>query len=85
MRKPAQIAIVVLLLCTLAQAETRFEVSFDGGIHSDPITGRVILIIARSERPEPRFQIGPNTAPIFGLDAENLPPGQARFSRTATA
>jgi len=72
------IAIVVLiqaLLCSVARAEARFEISYDKAVASGPIAGRVILVIARLERPEPRFQIGPNTAPIFGVDAESLQPG----------
>jgi hypothetical protein len=81
MKKSFLIAVIVLfqaLLCAVAQAaEVRFEVSFDKAVHSGPITGRVILVISRSERPEPRLQIAPNTLPVFGVDAENLAPGQA--------
>src|SRR4030095_4845059 len=79
MRKLIRIAVVVLfhaVLFSIARAETRFEVSVDKAVASGSITSRVILIIARSDRPEPRFQIGPNTTPIFGSDAENLQPGQ---------
>ncbi len=80
MRKLLSLAIAVLfqaLVCTVALADGRFEISFDKTVGSGPITGRVILIIARSDAPEPRFQIGPNTTPIFGADAEGLQPGQA--------
>jgi hypothetical protein len=79
-RKIVQFGAVVffaLLLCSIARADTRFEISFPKETHSDPITGRVILVIARSGAAEPRFQIGPNATPIFGLDAENLQAGQA--------
>jgi putative esterase len=80
MRKLFRISFVVLfhaLLCSVARAETRFEISYDKAVGAGPITGRVILVIARSDRPEPRFQIGPNTTPIFGTDVDNLQPGQA--------
>src|SRR5437773_4788761 len=80
MRKLVRIAIVVLfqaLLCSVARAETRFDISYDPAVRSGPMTGRVILIIARSDASEPRFQIGPNTTPIFGVDVEALQPGQA--------
>ncbi|MBA3712859.1 MAG: hypothetical protein H0W76_10485 [Pyrinomonadaceae bacterium] len=74
-------AVVILLLqvlvCSAAQSGVRFEVSFDKTIHPEPITGRVILIVARTELPEPRLQLAPNGVPIFGVDAENLQPGQA--------
>src|SRR5262245_15378635 len=80
MRKYFRVAVVILfqvLLCSVALAETRFEISYDKVVTSGPLTGRVILVITRSERPEPRFQIGPNATPIFGVDAENLQAGQA--------
>jgi Putative esterase len=80
MRKLVRIASIILfqaLLCAVARAETRFEVSYDQAVGAGSMTGRIILVIARSERPEPRFQIGPNTTPIFGVDVEGLQPGQA--------
>ena len=80
MTKLFRIAIFVLfhcLLCSAALGETQFEISFDKVAHSGPITGRVILVIARSDRPEPRFQVAPNTMPIFGVDVDGLQPGQA--------
>jgi hypothetical protein len=67
---------VHVLLCSVALADTRFEISYDKSAAPGPLTGRVILVIARSDRPEPRLQIAPNTMPIFGVDAESLPPGQ---------
>lgn len=69
-------ALVPMFICGVAPAETRFEISYDKSVAPGPITGRVILVIARSDRPEPRLQIGPNTTPIFGVDAENLQAGQ---------
>jgi Putative esterase len=80
MRKPLLFAVAVLfhvLLCSAAQADARFEISYDKAAHPGPITGRVILVITRRETPEPRFQIGPNTTPIFGIDVDALAPGQA--------
>ncbi|HTG94768.1 MAG TPA: alpha/beta hydrolase-fold protein [Pyrinomonadaceae bacterium] len=79
-RQIVRLAIVVLfqaLLCSAAQGETRFDISYDKALGSGPLTGRVILVITKSDRPEPRFQIGPNTMPMFGVDAEGLQPGQA--------
>src|SRR5262249_14123840 len=65
-----------VLLCSAAWAETRFEISFAKAVQSGPITGRLILVVARSDRAEPRFQIGPNAVPIFGVDVDSLQPGQ---------
>jgi S-formylglutathione hydrolase FrmB len=79
MRKSIPFAVAVLfhlLFCSTARADTRFEVSYDKAVHSGPITGRVILVIARRETPEPRFQIGPNATPIFGVDVDGLQSGQ---------
>ena len=72
------------LLCSVARAETRFEITYEKAVHAGPITGRVILVIARSDRPEPRLQVGPNTTPIFGVDAESLQPGQAAIVDQST-
>jgi Putative esterase len=80
MKKLFRLAIVVFthaVLCVAVLADTRFEVSYDKAVAPGPITGRVILIIARSNTPEPRLQIGPNTTPIFGVDVEGLQPGVA--------
>lgn len=80
MRKLVRFAIVFFFqaaLCSAARGETRFEISYDTTAISGPITGRVILVVARTGAPEPRFQIGPNANPIFGVDAEGLQPGQA--------
>ncbi len=78
--KLLRIAIFILfqsMLCSVALGEARFEISFDKGANSDPITGRILLVIAHSDRPEPRLQIAPNTMPIFGVDVDSLQPGQA--------
>jgi hypothetical protein len=80
MRELVRLAVVVLVhavLCSAAKGQARFEISYDKAVGSGPITGRVILVIARTETPEPRFQIAPNTNPIFGVDAEQLQPGHA--------
>ena len=80
MRKLLLVVLVLLsqgLFWSVALADVRFEVSYDKAVASAPLTGRVILVITRSDRPEPRFQIGPNTMPMFGVDAEGLQPGQA--------
>jgi len=87
MRKCILFAVAVLfqvLLCSAARGDARFEISYDKAVHSGPITGRLILVIARRETPEPRFQIGPNVTPIFGVDVDALPPGQASVMDEST-
>jgi hypothetical protein len=55
----------------------RFEISFPESARSQPVTGRVYVMISRREQPEPRFQIGRTGVPLFGRDVESLAPGEA--------
>jgi hypothetical protein len=64
------------LSCWLA-GETRFEISFPAATHGGPITGRVYVMIASKNDPEPRIQVGRTGAPFFGRDVEKLAPGQS--------
>ncbi len=56
----------------------RFEIVYPTGVHAGPLDGRVLLVIARSDRAELRFQTGwgLNSQPIFGVDVEGLRPGE---------
>jgi hypothetical protein len=54
----------------------QFRISFSRAAHSDPITGRLILIIATQGDPEPRLNITPNGPALFGLDIDQLQPDQ---------
>ncbi|MGH9356496.1 MAG: alpha/beta hydrolase-fold protein [Terriglobia bacterium] len=60
-------------------AGLRFEVSYLAMAHSQPITGRVFVMISRSDDPEPRLQVGSwgDTPPFFGRDVIGLRPGEA--------
>ncbi len=62
-----------------AESETdlRFEISFPAAIHDEAVTGRVYVMISRSDDPEPRLQIGRTGTPFFGRDVEGLEPGRA--------
>lgn len=72
----AVIALFQILISASVFAETRFEISYNKSIHAGPVTGRVILVIAKANTPEPRFQIAPNAVPMLGVDAEGLAPGK---------
>lgn len=54
----------------------RFEVSFPESVSSEPITGRMFVILSDNDRREPRLQVSRRGAPFFGLDVENLSPGE---------
>ena len=61
-----------------AGAQTpRFEVIIPASVHAAPVTGRLVLIVARSAQPEPRLAISPQGPAIFGVDLEQLQPGRA--------
>lgn len=73
---------ISLFLClaplTFAQGP-RFEISFPASTHAGPITGRVFVILAQRESPEPIRQAGSWTGqtPFVGADVDALPPGHA--------
>ena len=64
----------------------RVEVSFPSSLSATPITGHVILIVAKDSTPEPRFRAGGygGTQPFFGLDVFALAPGAAAVIDAAT-
>jgi hypothetical protein len=56
--------------------DTRFEIVVPQAIRSDPIVGRVYVMIARTGQREPRLQIGRTGQPFFGRDVDQLMPGE---------
>lgn len=60
-----------------APAEARFEISYPAALDNGPLTGRVFVIISKSDRVEPRLQAGSYQAsvPFWGLDVDALKPG----------
>ncbi len=58
-------------------APVRFEISYPAALDAGPITGRVFVIISRTDRVEPRLQAGSYQAsvPFYGLDVTALTPG----------
>ena len=55
----------------------RVEITVPPSIRSEPITGRVYVMVARNNEREPRLQIGRTGTPFFGRDVEMLAPGRA--------
>lgn len=79
--RPRTRAITAVLIASLAgravaaQAPTtRFRVSFAGAA-GQPITGRVYVMISRTNDREPRLQVGRTGVPFFGHDIVQLAPG----------
>jgi hypothetical protein len=65
----------------------RITVSFPSSLHATPVTGRLIVVVARSGKPEPRLQAGSygGTQPFFGVDVSALAPGAAAVIDASTA
>lgn len=82
---------LLLLLCPALSASpqadsllkparpARFELTFPAASHSGSITGRVFVMISRSDTPEPRFQVGSwgDAPPFYGKDVSEWRPDQA--------
>ncbi len=79
---PSPLFVLLLALAvgstTAGAAGLRFELSFPADLSGTPLDGRVLLMIATSDDPEPRFRIndGPDTQQVFGIDVESLSPGE---------
>ncbi len=75
------LATLSLLTATSTAAQeppaTRFRITFSENVHADPITGRVFVMISRTNEREPRLQIGRTGVPFFGRDVEALRPGRS--------
>lgn len=56
-----------------------FRVSFPAAPGAQPLDGRVLLILAKTDKTEPRQQVSDavETAQLFGVDVNALRPGQA--------
>ena len=54
----------------------RFEISSPSSLRSSAIDGRVLLMLAKNDDREPRFQIGNGleTQQIFGMDVDGWSP-----------
>jgi hypothetical protein len=81
---------IALLLLALTSAGARgqaprFEVTVPATVHAGPLTGRLVLILARSAQPEPRLALSPQGPPIFGVDLEQLEAGRAAVIDSASA
>ena len=60
----------------LDPSKLRFEVTYPAAANAGPITGRVYVMLSRTNEREPRLQIGRLGVPFFGRDVERVGPGQ---------
>jgi hypothetical protein len=70
--------LVVLALSTNAAAALRFEVHYAPGLRTEPLDGRLLVMLSRKEGEEPRFQIDTSldTQQVFGVDVNGLEAGE---------
>ncbi|HET9986717.1 MAG TPA: alpha/beta hydrolase-fold protein [Longimicrobiales bacterium] len=70
------VAVAALAAPARAQAP-RFEVTVSAAAHAAPLTGRLVLVLARDSSPEPRLLISPQGPEIAGVDLDSLAAGTA--------
>jgi hypothetical protein len=61
---------------TAAAQAPRFEVEFAPTLQHEPVTGRLVLIVAKESRTEPRYAVSPSGPALFGIDVEEFGPGE---------
>ena len=68
---------------TVRESDFRFEISIPESVLNETVTGRMFIVISRNNDVVPRyneravrFQAGRTGVPFFGVDVENLRPGQ---------
>jgi len=67
-------AIMVTSASASAQGQ-RFEVTVAPAAHQGPLTGRLLIVVSKKEKPEPRLAISPNGPALYGMDLNQLAPG----------
>ncbi len=69
-----------------ARVSPRFEITVPADVHAQPITGRVYVIISRTEGPDLRDWIGSweQETPFFGSDVSALAAGHAAVITSST-
>jgi len=65
--------------CEPPAAGPEIAVSFPESASAEPLDGRLILVLSQRDEGEPRFHVtdGAGAQPVFGVDVEGWPPGEA--------
>jgi len=74
--RPAAMAVIDAGAATTQPSDLKFEIAIPQSVLDETVTGRMFIIISRSNEPEVRFQAGRTGVPFFGVDVENLSPGE---------
>lgn len=75
-----KLLVLLLVVSSNCIAQQNLLVTFPSSRSSKPLDGRLLLMLSRDGKAEPRFQIsdGPNTQLVFGLDVENWKAGESK-------
>jgi hypothetical protein len=70
---------LMLLVAPLAASAQSFTVTFPKEVSSQPLDGRLLLLLSNDASSEPRFQIDdtPRSQMVFGLTVDGWKPGEA--------
>jgi hypothetical protein len=72
------VAAVAAPSCQRAASPLRFSVTLPKGDRTTPVDGRLLIVLSKDSKAEPRMQVTSNTLAsqqIFGTDVEGLQPG----------
>ena len=61
------------------RAQTKFEIRVPASVRTEPLTGRVYVIITRDSTRDPRTMVARVGTPLFGHDVERLAPGAPAY------
>jgi len=69
---------LLFLLATIAGTAQSFRVTFPTTVSSQPLDGRLLLLLSTDPKEEPRFQIDdtPRSQMVFGLTVDGWKPGE---------
>ena len=70
----------LLLVAANAAAANRFTISYPAAVSSEPLTGRLLLIVAPVGEQEPRLMVNwdQDAVPFFGIDVSDWKAGEKR-------
>jgi Putative esterase len=68
---------LALFAATAAARAQRVDVTIASSVHPGPVTGRLILFVAKDSTPEPRLRLSLTGPAVFGVDLAQLAPGRA--------
>ncbi|HEU5219075.1 MAG TPA: hypothetical protein VFU23_10475, partial [Gemmatimonadales bacterium] len=77
MRRLVPLGLVASLVSSAAAQGPRFEITVPASAHAGPLTGRLVLVLARKSEPEPRYTISPSGPALFAIDLAQQPAGRA--------